>query len=76
MLHTDFDLETMQVRRLQQNLWSNQRKKITCQSGILHPAKYLSKMEQNKDISGIQTLKEFITSRHELQEMLKEVLPA
>jgi len=77
MLHTDFSLETIQVRQWSKifKIMKEERKKKNkpCQFTASHPAKYLSKMKKNNVIFQLKKAERFITRRPKLYEMFKEL---
>lgn len=74
-LSTDFSAEALQARRGSWVIFSKYREKALCQPGILYQAKLFFRNErERKAFPDKQKLREFITTRSPLQEVLKEIL--
>lgn len=74
-LTANFSPKTMQARRQWDATFKPLKEKKNCQPRILHLAKlHLTNKKEIKTFQIKQKLKEFVTSRHILQEMLQGIL--
>lgn len=71
---TDFSEETILARQCNTILKVLKGKKNNCQPRILNPVKSFKNEGKIKILSDKEKLKEFITSKPRLQNILKEVL--